>query len=123
MATKEKEDIVTIVIDPKMTNGGITVNGRKYVGTVKVPQEQADDLLRIQTDYFATTQKLNDPSIQLRNQNIETTRKAFIADPGLYGNHPRFSKHNGMTNQFQLNFISEQDLNEWKQERMGLYGY
>lgn len=119
----EKEELVTIIIDPKRTSGGLRTNGKLFVGKVKVSQEMADDLLRRQEEYAATTAKLTDPSVKLRNQNIDVSRKMFIADPGVFGNHPKFSKINGMLDHFQLQFISETDLDEWRQEREGIYGY
>lgn len=121
--TPSPEEIVTIIIDPKMTDGGIIINGRRYVGKVKVPQSQADDLLRVQSEYFATKQKLNDPSIKLRNQNVDVSKKFFMADPLQFASNPRFSKVYGMLDPFQWDFISEKDKEDWKQEREGLYNY
>ena len=125
--TAETEDMVTVIIDPKLTNGGLrtaTATGWKnYVGKVKVPESLGEDLLRRQTEYAATVAKLNDPSVSLRNQNIDITRKQFMADPGQYGQRTEFSKENGLASRFQMSFISKQDLAEWKEEREGLFGY
>ena len=46
-----------------------------------------------------------------------------MADPTLYGNHPQFRKDTGMCDPFQLQFVAASDLEEWKEERLGLYGY
>ena len=118
-----EEEMVTIIIDPKRTNGGIRVNGKNYVGKVKVSAVQADDLMRIQEEYSATIDKLTNPQVKLRNQNIDATRKAFMADPAVYGQHPQFSKAYGLSDMFQMSFISETDRLQWEEERMGLYNY
>lgn len=120
--TDKKEDtMVTIIIDKD--TGGLRTNGKLYVGKVTVPEHLAEDLMRRQEEYLATIKKLTDPSVELRNQSIETTRKAFMADPKVHGNNPRFSKVNGLTTNFQMSVVSEQDKEEWHQERMGLFGY
>jgi hypothetical protein len=132
MAKEIKEEIVpvemaTVIIDPKLTNGGLrtitSIGIKRFVGKVTVPVEEAEDLLRRQSEYAATVQKLNDPSLKLRNQNIDTTRKSYIADPEQFGSHPRFTKLYGMADPFQMSFISEIDKTEWAQERMGLFNY
>ena len=117
------EEMVTIVIDPKMTDRGIIINNKRYVGKVKVPQSQADDLLRIQSEYFATKQKMTDPSVKLRNQNVDVSKRAFMADPLQFASHPRFSKVYGMLDPFQWDFIGEKDKEEWKQEREAIFNY
>lgn len=118
-----KEGMVLHFVDPKRTNGGIRINGKLYVGRVQVTPEQSEDLFRIEREYSATIDKLTSPEVVLRNQSIETTRKAFMADPNLYGNHPRFSKRFGLTTAFQMENVSETDRLEWEEERMGLYNY
>lgn len=127
MAEKEKkavaEGMVTVIIDPKRTRGGIRVNGKLYVGKVTVSSEQADDLLRIQEEFSATIDKLTEPSTKLRNQNIGTTKKMYMADPTVYGTHPQFSNVYGMLDPFQWQFISDVDKEEWREERLGVYGY
>ena len=120
---KVTSDLVTIIIDPKRTNGGVRVNGKRYVGKVSVTSDQAEDLLRIQEEYAASVDKLTNPSTKLRNQSLETSRKAFFADPIQFGSHPRFSKVYGMLDTFQWDFVPEADRLEWQQERMGLYNY
>ena len=57
-APKAKEELTQVFIDREMTDGGIRVNGKLYVGNVKVTQGQAEDLLRIQEEYFETKKKL-----------------------------------------------------------------
>jgi predicted RNA-binding Zn ribbon-like protein len=136
MAAKEKEELVKkdegenlvqVIIDPKLTNGGlrtITSTGvKRYVGKVKVPADLAEDLLRRQTEYAATIQKLNEPSLEIRNQSIGTSYKAFMADPAQHGKNPGFSRETGLLSRFQWEFISDKDKEEWKEERMGLFGY
>lgn len=115
---------IIVMIDPKRTNGGIRINGKLKVGKVICnSQDEADDLLRIQEEYAASFAKLTDPSVVMRNQSIETTRRAFMADPVTYGQHPRFTKQFGLSTPFQMGFVPEADLIEWQQERMGLYNY
>jgi hypothetical protein len=79
--------------------------------------------MRIQEEYSATIDKLTNPSIRLKNQSITTTRRAFMADPVQFGQHPKFSKEWGMSDSFQMSHVSKTDLIEWQQERMGLYNY
>lgn len=119
----QEEEKMLIFIDPKRTNGGLRTNGKNYVGKITVPVHFAEDLLRRQEEYAATISKLTDPSVKLRNQNIDISRKMFMADPQSYGNHPKFSRITGMLDAFQLEFVSPKDLEEWKEERMGLYNY
>ena len=38
-----KEEMVIVSIDRQMTDGGIRVNGKLYVGNVKVTKGQAED--------------------------------------------------------------------------------
>lgn len=124
IVTSKEEEMMTIYIDPKRTNGGLRTNFNKlYVGKKTLPVELAEDLLRRQEEYAATVSKLTDPSIKLKNQSIEQSRKFFIADPVQHGNNPKFSKVYGMLDPFQLESISELDLEEWKDERMGLFNY
>jgi hypothetical protein len=122
-----KEEMVTVMIDPKITRGGLktaTLTGWKnYVGKVTVPAHLAEDLLRRQTEFGATVQKLTEENLELRNQNINTTRAAFMADIAIAGSNPQFTRENGMASRFQMQFIAEKDLAEWKEERMGLFGY
>lgn len=124
---EEGDELVTVIIDPKLTNGGLrtfTENGvKRYVGKVTVPAHVADSLLQRQTEYAATISKLNDPTVRLRNQNIDTTRKAYMADIEQYGSHPKFSKLYGMSDAFQMSFVSDLDKKEWAEERMGLFNY
>ncbi len=59
--TTQKEEMVTIFIDPEMvTMQGIRINGKMYIGHVTVGKRQAEDLLRIQSEYWETRKKLLD---------------------------------------------------------------
>ncbi len=121
---REVSETIIIVIDPKRTNGGIRVNGKRLVGKVKCKsQEEADDYLRIQEEYAASFAKLTDPTVKLRNQSIETSRKAFIVDPAEFGKHPNFTREFGMLDPYQWQFVPEGDRLEWQEERMGLFNY
>ena len=72
-------DLVSVHIDREMTDGGIRVNGKLYVGNVKVSEEQAEDLLRIQEEYFETKKKLMDPNIYVRMKSDNQKEALFLA--------------------------------------------
>ena len=75
------EELVSVLIDREMTDGGIRVNGKLYVGNVKVSQGQAEDLLRIQEEYFETKKKLMDKNVSVRMKNDFQKEMLFLADP------------------------------------------
>jgi len=77
-----KKDLVNVFIDPEMVGkGGIQINEKKYVGHVKVPQDIADELIRIQEEYWETVKKMKDPNISVRMKNDFQKEILFLADP------------------------------------------
>ena len=116
------EPLVTVVIDRKMTDGGIRVNDILYVGKVKVTSEQAEDLLRIQEEYLETKQKMSDPSQKIRIKSSAIIQKYYLADPSQFGNHPQYTKQYGLLDPWQWQFISDSFKEELKRQREAMYG-
>lgn len=65
----KKETLVEMIVDPEMTDGGIRINEIKYVGLVKVPKDIAEELSRIQSEYFETKKRISDPSTFIRSKS------------------------------------------------------
>jgi hypothetical protein len=122
----EKEvpvELVSVVIDPDLTDGGIRVNGKLYRGTVKVTQAQADDLLRIQEEYNETKKKLQDPNISVRMKSDEQKEKLFLADPKENEGKRGFSRDYGLLGAREWSFCSPAFKEHLLETRKQYYGY
>ncbi len=116
-------DLVTVHIDKDMTDGGIRVNGKLYVGTVKVSQEQADDLLRIQEEYFETKKKLSDPTVTVRMKSDFQKEKLFLADPDANAGKKNFTRDYGLLGMKEWSYCSDSLKEHLLEQRKQLYGY
>jgi len=119
----EKSELVSIVIDRNMTDGGIRINGKLYVGTVKVSQGQADDLLRIQEEYFETKKKLLDKTISVRMKSDFQKERLFLADPKENAGKKNFSRDYGLLPQEEWNYCTESFKAYLLDMRKQFYGY
>lgn len=119
----EKEELVTVIIDPEMTGGGIRVNGKLYRGTVKVTQAQADDMLRIQDEHFETIKKLTDPNVSVRMKCDFQKEKLFLADPKENEGKRGFSRDYGLLGAREWNFCSPAFKEHLLETRKQYYGY
>lgn len=118
-----KEDLVIVNIDRQMTDGGIRVNGKLYVGNVKVTKEEAEDLLRIQEEYFETKKKLLDKNISVRMKSDEQKEKLFLADPSQNEGKRGFSRDYGLLPQQEWNYCKPEFKKYLLMRRKQLYGY
>ena len=118
-----KEDMVDIVIDPDMTDGGIRVNGKLYVGRVKVSQVQATDLLRIQEEYYETKKKLMDKSVSVRMKSDFQKEALFLADPKINEGKKGFTRDYGLLGAREWGFCNDKFKEELLEKRKALFGY
>ena len=119
----QKDELVNVMIDKEMTDGGIRVNGKRYVGQVKVTQEMADDLLRIQEEYFETKKKLLDPNISVRMKNDFQKEALFLADPKEHGMKKNFTRDYGLLGVREWSLCSKKFQEHLLEERKSLYRY
>ena len=119
----EKEALVDVMIDREMTDGGIRINGKLYVGKVKVTEGQANDLLRIQDEYFETKKKLIDKTITVRMKSDFQKEKLFLADPKENGSKRGFTRDYGLLTQTEWNYCSEAFKQHLLEIRKQMYGY
>ena len=119
----EKKELVSVMIDRDMTDGGIRVNGKLYVGPCKVTQDQADDLLRIQEEYFETKKKLLDKNISVRMKNDFQKEKLFLADPKENEMRKGFTRDYGLLPLREWTLCTPKFQAELLDKRRQLYGY
>jgi len=120
---EKKDELVQVIIDREMTDGGIRVNGKLFVGKIKVSQEQADDLLRIQEEYFETKRKLMDKNVSVRMKSDFQKEKLFLADPAEYAGRKGFTRDYGLLGAVEWGYCTEGFKQYLLQERKQLYGY
>lgn len=122
--TPEKEKMVTILIDPQMVGKtGIRINGKMYIGKVTVPESQADDLLRIQEEYWETVKKLKDPQVTVRMKSDFQKEKLFLADPDENARKATFTRDYGLLGAKEWSYCSETFKKHLLDMRKQLYGY
>jgi len=118
-----KEPLVTVMIDREMTDGGIRVNGKLYVGNVKVSQEQADDLLRIQEEYFETKKKLMDKYSTVRMKSDFQREALFLADPKQNEGKKNFTRDYGLLGALEWSYLKPQFKEYLLESRKAMFGY
>ena|ERR1035437_7539364 len=118
-----KEELIQIVIDKDMTDGGIRVNGKLYVGNIKVTQGQADDLLRIQEEYFETKKKLMDKNVSVRMKSDFQKERLFLADPSQNSGKKGFTRDYGLLPQREWQYCSDTFKAHLLDQRKQIYGY
>ena len=118
-----KPEMVMVHIDREMTDGGIRVNEKLYVGNVKVTKEQAEDLLRIQEEYFETKKKLMDKNITVRMKNDIQKEALFLADPKENSMKKNWSRDYGLLSQEEWNYCKPAFKEHLLNLRKSFYGY
>ena len=121
--TAEDLQKVFITIDRDMTDGGIRINGKLYIGEVEVPRHMAKDLLRIQEEYFETKKKLFDPLIEVRMKSDLQKELLFLADPKEHSGNPKFTRDYGLLGMREWGFCSEGFKSYLLTMRRQFYGY
>lgn len=120
----EKEEMVTIFVDPEMvTMQGIRINGKKYIGKVTVPKDQADDILRIQEEYWETRKKLMDKNVSIRMKSDFQKEALFLADPRDNEGKKSFSRDYGLLGAREWSLCSEQFKKYLLEQRKNHFGY
>lgn len=120
----ETETMMTIFIDPEMVGKqGIRINGKVYVGHITVPKVQADDLLRIQEEYWETVKKMKDPAVVVRMKNDFQKETLFLADPNENQGKKGFSRDYGFLPQREFLLCSKVFQEHLLNYRKQLYGY
>lgn len=119
----DKEELVLINIDREMTDGGIRVNGKLYVGNVKVSKQQAKDLLRIAEEYFETKKKLMDKNISVRMKSDQQKETLFLADPKENEHKRGFTRDYGLLGAKEWSYCSEVFKKRLLEMRRQFYGY
>lgn len=117
------EPLVSVSIDRQMTDGGIRINGKLYVGTVKVPQGMADDLLRIQEEYFETKKKLLDKNVRVRMKSDFQKEALFLADPAVNEGKKNFTRDYGLLGREEWEYCHPVFKEHLLEQRRALYGY
>jgi hypothetical protein len=121
--TAGKGEKVRILVDKDMTDGGIRVNGKLYVGYVNVSEEQAKDLLRIQEEYFETKKKLLDRTVHVRMKNDFQKEMLFLADPKENEGKRGWTRDYGLLGQIEWSYCSEPFKEHLLTMRKQLFGY
>ena len=119
----EKKNLVEIIIDREMTDGGIRVNGKLYVGKVKVSEQQAVDLQRIQEEYYETKKKLLDKSVSVRMKSDFQKERLFLADPKENEMKKNFTRDYGLLGAREWNLCNDTFKAYLLEQRKQLYGY
>jgi hypothetical protein len=119
----EKEKMVSFLIDREMTDGGIRINGKLYVGTVKVSEAQAEDLLRIQEEYFETKKKLMDKNVSVRMKSDFQKERLFLADPKESEGRRNFTRDYGLLGAKEWSYCAPKFKEHLLEQRRALYGY
>ena len=122
-APKAKEELTQVFIDREMTDGGIRVNGKLYVGNVKVTQGQAEDLLRIQEEYFETKKKLMDANISVRMKSDYQKEALFLADPKQNENKKGYTRDYGLLTRKEWEYCHPDFKEYLLAQRKALYGF
>lgn len=117
------EEMVDVMVDREMTDGGITINGKRYVGKVKVTAGMADDLMRIQEEYFETKKKMFDPSVSVRMKNDLQKEALFLADPKVNAGKKNYTQMYGLLPIQEWNYCSPTFKAHLIEQRQALYGY
>lgn len=120
---QKPKDLVEVMIDKDMTDGGIRVNGKLYVGRVKVTQDQADDLMRMQEEYFETKKKLFDPTVSVRMKSDLQKEALFLADPKVHENKKSFTRDYGLLGAQEWGYCSPLFKEHLLEMRRQMYGY
>lgn len=121
--TLNKEELITIFIDPEMTDGGITINGKLLVGKIKVTESQATDYLRMQDEYFETKKKLIDKNVVVRMKSDFQKERLFLADPKEHAGRQGFSRDYGLLGAKEWSYCAPLFKERLLEQRQALYGY
>lgn len=118
------EPKIKIFIDPTMVGKlGIRINGKIYVGYVTVPESQAEDLLRIQSEFWETVKKMTNKYARVRMKSDFQKEVLFLADPEENQNKKNFSRDFGLLSAEEWSYCSEPFKKQLLAMREQMYGY
>lgn len=120
-AEKETKKI-RIYIDPKLTDGGFTTNGRKLVGYIEVDETEAEDLKRRLEEYAEVKERLHNPAAKVTIKNSFVVEQLYLADPATNRNKPNWTDEYGLLDPWQWSKLSKEFQEELKARRYALYG-
>jgi len=121
--TGSTEGKIIFVVDKDMTDGGIRINGKLYVGEVTVTREMMKDLKRIQEEYFETKKKLFDPNVKVRMKSDFQKEMLFLADPEVNESKKTFTRDYGLLGATEWQYCSQKFKEHLLAMRKQLYGY
>jgi hypothetical protein len=113
---------IRIYIDPKLTDGGFTTNGRRLVGYIEVDEEEAEDLKRRLEEYAEVKERLHNPSAKVTIKNSFVIEQLYLADPATNRNKPNWTDEYGLLDPWQWNKLPKEFQEELKARRYALYG-
>ena len=120
----DKEEFINIFIDPEMVGKtGIRINGKLYIGHLKVKKSLADELLRIQEEYWETVKKLSDKDVSVRMKNDFQKETLFLADPNENAGKKGFTRDYGLLGLREWSFLNDNFKQQLLDTRKQLYGY
>lgn len=119
----QKEELVTIVIDRDITDGGLRTNGKLQAGNIRVTKGEAEDLLRRQEEYGETKKKLLDPNISVRMKNDFQKERLFLADPKYNEGKRGFSRDYGLLGAREWSFCTDTFKEHLLDTRKQMFGY
>lgn len=123
LETIPEVDMMTVIVDHKATDGGITINGTKYIGEVTVKKDIARQIITNMQEYAEVKNKMFDPSQKIRNKNGFVTERAYLADPAEHTGNPRFSMEFGLLDPWQWQFVAEPEKERLRKLKTSIYGY
>ncbi len=118
-----KPELVTIVIDREMTDGGLIINGKRKVGTIQVTPEEAKDYLRIQEEYNETKKKLMDKNATVRMKNDFQKEALFLAHESEHQSKKGWSRDYGLLPQKEWLLCSDELKDHLLKTRRQIFGY
>ena len=113
---------IRIYIDPKLTDGGFSTNGRRLVGYVEVDEEEAEDLKRRLEEYAEVKERLHNPSAKITIKNSFAIEQLYLADPATNRNKPNWTDEYGLLDPWQWHKLPKEFQEELKARRYALYG-
>ena len=119
---ESKTKKVRIYIDPKLTDGGLTTNGRRLVGYVEVDEQEAEDIFRRLQEYNEVKERLHNPTAKVTIKNSYVIEQLYLADPATNRNKPGWTDEYGLLDPWQWNKLPKQFQEELKERRYALYG-
>lgn len=120
---KDIEEMVTIIIDREMTDGGLITNGKLMVGEMTLPRHVAEDLQRRQEEYFETKKKLTNKDVTVRMKSDAQKESLFLADPEINQNKATFNRDYGLLGAKEWSYCSETFKQHLLEQRKQMYGY